>query len=64
MKNLEKRISWLESERVAEENFWIVVADEELEDGTLLHNGKPVDLRPAKHVLIIHKRARRRGCDS
>ena len=62
MKNLEKRISRLETERIVEDNFGLVVADEELEDGTLLFNGKPVVVRPARHVLVIHKCARRRGC--
>ena len=63
MKNFEKRISRLEADRVAEENFLLVVADEELENGTLFHKGKPVDLRPARHVLVIHRCARRHGSD-
>jgi hypothetical protein len=36
----------------------LVVVDEELPDGTLLQNGVPVVLRPAKDRLIIHRNTR------
>lgn len=59
MKNLQRRVGRLETTQTAEEGFQLVVVDEELPDGTLISNGVPVKIRPAKHTLIIHQHPRR-----
>lgn len=59
MRELERRIGKLESEKSVEEDFQLVVVDEELPDGTRLHNGVQVVLKPTDYSPIIHRRARR-----
>ena len=59
MRTLEKRLEVLEAETVREEDCQLIVVDDELPDGTLVCNGAPVTIRPAKHTLIIHRRPRR-----
>ena len=61
MKDLQRRIGRLEEEKAATEESGLYVVDETLPDGTMLRNGRPVVVRPASHVLIIRRRARR-GC--
>jgi hypothetical protein len=43
----------------AEEDFQLVIVDEDLPDGRMLQNGVPVVLKPAAYTLIIHRHARR-----
>lgn len=59
MKDLQRRIGRLESEKSATEEFQLVIVDETLPDGTMLRNGRPVVVRSGREGLIIHKRARR-----
>lgn len=59
MRDLQRRIARLESTQIAEEDFQLVVVDEELPDGTLIHNGVPVVLKPAASALIIHRHRQR-----
>lgn len=63
MRDLERRIGKLENEKSAEEDFQLVIIDETLPDGTMIHNGRPAVVRPGMDGLIIHKRARH-GCDT
>jgi hypothetical protein len=59
MRELERRIGKLENEKSVDEHFQLVVVDEELPDGTLIHNGVPVVLKPATYSLIIHRHRQR-----
>lgn len=59
MRDLQRRVGRLEGMQSAEEDFQLIVVDEELPDGTLLHNSVPVVLKPAAYTLIIHRHARR-----
>lgn len=56
MKELERRLGKLESVRAAEADHQLIFVDETLPDGTMIHNGQPVVVRPAKHTLIVHWR--------
>lgn len=60
MKDLQRRIGRLESEKSAAEEFQLVIVDETLPDGTMLRNGRPVVVRPGREGLIIRRRARER----
>lgn len=59
MKDLQRRIGRLESETAATEDCGLYVVDEDMPDGRMFYQGRPVIIRPASHVLIIHKQARR-----
>lgn len=60
MKDLQRRIGRLESEKSATEEFQLVIVDETLPDGTMLRDGRPVVVRPGREGLIIRRRARER----
>lgn len=59
MKDLQRRVGRLESEKAAEDDFQLILVDEDLPDGRMFLNGVPVVVKPAKYTLFIHKRARR-----
>jgi len=59
MRDLQRRIGRLESTQTAEEDFQLVIVDEDLPDGRMLQNGVPVVLKPAADTLIIHRHAHR-----
>ncbi|GAB6112479.1 hypothetical protein [Desulfomicrobium salsuginis] len=61
MKDLERRVGRLESENAATEDFGLYVVDEDIPDGRMCYQGRPVIIRPASYVLIIHKQARPRS---
>ena len=58
MKDLQRRIGGLESEKAATEDYGLYVVDEDMPDGRMFYQGRPVIIRPAEYTLIIHKRAR------
>lgn len=60
MKDLQRRIGRLESEKAAAEDFGLYVVDEDMPDGRMFYQGRPVIIRPAAYTLVIHKRARRK----
>lgn len=59
MKDLERRVGRLESEKAATEDSGLYVVDD-TPDGRMFYQGKPVIIRPAAYTLVIHKRARKR----
>ena len=60
MRELERRIGKLENEKSVEDDFQLVIVDETLPDGTMIHNGQPVIMRPGREGLFIHRRPRPR----
>lgn len=60
MRMLEKRLEVLESEKAATEDFGLYVVDEDMPDGRMFYQSKPVIIRPAADTLVIHKQARRK----
>ena len=59
VKDLERRIGRLESEKAATEDFGLYLVDEDMPDGRMFYQGRPVIIRPGES-LVIHKQARRR----
>jgi len=60
VRNLQRRVGRLESEKVVEDDFQLAFVDLDLPDGRMFYKGKPVIIRPCAFSLVIHKHARRK----